>query len=99
MAAIGAPVCFGTAYFALLRAATQFVLEQQAKSQLTELTSQITSVCWDKCIGTPGRTLTAREEACMIDCTKRFLETTKFITTRFAHKSGASVGSSSGGRY
>ena len=40
-------------------------------------------VCWDKCMGTPGRTLSSREQACLSDCARRFLDTTQVrFTTR-----------------
>jgi hypothetical protein len=31
-------------------------------------------VCWDKCMGTPGRTLTSREMTCLSDCARRYIE-------------------------
>ncbi len=60
----------------------RFVQEEQAKAQLQHTISELTATCWEKCIGTPGRYLSSREEACLSDCAKRFLDTTKFIMQR-----------------
>lgn len=39
-------------------------------------------VCWDKCMGTPGRSLSSREQACLSECARRFLDTTQVPHTR-----------------
>ena len=55
----------------------QFLAQEQQKAQLQQTISALTSTCWDKCVGTPGRYLGSREEQCLSDCAKRFLETTQ----------------------
>ena len=34
-------------------------------------------VCWDKCMGTPGRSLSSREQACLSECARRYLDTSQ----------------------
>lgn len=70
----------------------QFLAQEQQKAQLQQTISALTSTCWDKCVGTPGRYLGSREEQCLSDCAKRFLETTQFIVQRFQQKSGGGGG-------
>lgn len=74
----------------------RFLQQEQAKAQLQQTVTQLTSTCWDKCIGTPGRYLGSREEACLSDCAKRFLETTQFIMQRAQQQSQRSGGNSLG---
>ena len=74
----------------------RFLAQEQAKAQLQRTISELTSTCWDKCVGTPGRYLGSREEACLSDCAKRFLETTQFIMQRAQQQSSRSGGSSLG---
>lgn len=74
----------------------RFVQQEQAKAQIQRTISELTSTCWDKCIGTPGRYLGSREEACLSDCAKRFLETTQFIMQRAQQQSQRSGNGSLG---
>ncbi len=55
----------------------QFLMNEQAKAQMQQTVARLTDTCWDKCAGTPGRSLSSREEACLSDCAKRFIETTQ----------------------
>ncbi|EIE26012.1 mitochondrial inner membrane translocase [Coccomyxa subellipsoidea C-169] len=70
----------------------QFLLNEQAKAQMQQTVARLTDTCWDKCVGTPGRSLGSREEACLSDCAKRFIETTQFIIQRFQQKASAGGG-------
>lgn len=40
-------------------------------------------LCWDKCMSTPGRDLSPREQACLDACAKRYMETTQFVIRHF----------------
>jgi import inner membrane translocase subunit TIM8 len=60
--------------------------------QIQQTVARVTEVCWDKCVGYPGRSLSGRESGCMADCAKRFIETTQFIVQRFQAKAGAEGG-------
>lgn len=68
------------------------IQQEQAKAQLQRTISELTSACWEKCIGTPGRSLSSREEACLSDCARRFLDTTKFIMQRAQSQQGGGGG-------
>lgn len=56
-----------------------FLVQEQAKAQMQQTVARLTDQCWEKCIGTPGRSLSSREEACLSDCAKRFIETTQVL--------------------
>jgi hypothetical protein len=43
-------------------------------------------VCWDKCISSPGSYLSGRENSCIENCAKRFIDATQYILQRAAHK-------------
>lgn len=41
-------------------------------------------ICWETCVGTPGSKLDTRTETCIANCVDRFIDTSLFITNRFA---------------
>lgn len=70
----------------------QFILEQQQMAQVQQLIASLTDKCWDKCIGTPGASLSSRESTCLTNCAARFMDTTQYIMQRAQHKSGSDSG-------
>mmetsp|Transcript_5253 Transcript_5253/g.15051 ORF Transcript_5253/g.15051 Transcript_5253/m.15051 type:complete len:86 (+) Transcript_5253:234-491(+) len=64
----------------------RFIMMEQEKAQLQQTVAKLTETCWDKCMGSPGNSLSYRESACFENCAKRFLETTQFIIQRFQQK-------------
>jgi len=61
----------------------QFLKEEQRKERVQQTVHQLTSVCWDKCITGSVSTRFARgEEACLINCVGRFLDTSLHIVNR-----------------
>jgi mitochondrial import inner membrane translocase subunit TIM8 len=69
----------------------------KSSQQIQQTVARVTEVCWDKCVGYPGRSLSGRESSCMADCAKRFIETTQFIVQRFQAKAGAGADAGGGG--
>ena len=55
---------------------------EQHKAVFNELVSLITNKCFDKCVGSPGKSLSIGEQACVSQCTLRFLETNQVILQR-----------------
>lgn len=53
--------------------------QEQAKAQLQQTVSRLTDECWEKCVGNPGSYLSGREQSCLDNCARRFLETTQFV--------------------
>jgi len=45
---------------------------------------KITDVCWDICVDNVGSSLGRRTESCLSNCSDRFIDTTLFVTNRFA---------------
>jgi import inner membrane translocase subunit TIM8 len=45
---------------------------------------KITDNCWDICVDSVGSSLGRRTETCLSNCSDRFVDTTLFVTNRFA---------------
>jgi len=60
--------------------------------QLQQTISRLTDECWDKCVSSPGTYFTGRENACLDNCAKRFLDTTQFVIKYYQSKSKSSGG-------
>jgi import inner membrane translocase subunit TIM8 len=56
--------------------------------QLQQTISRLTDECWDKCVSSPGTYFTGRENACLDNCAKRFLDTTQFVIKYYQSKAG-----------
>ncbi|KAK9808642.1 hypothetical protein WJX72_001120 [[Myrmecia] bisecta] len=74
----------------------QFIQQEQGKAQIQQMVASVTAVCFDKCISAPGRSLSGREESCLSDCAKRFIETTQLIVQRFQSKAAGAGGVAGG---
>lgn len=70
----------------------EFIMREQMRAQVQQTVARVTDVCWDKCIGTPGRSLSSREESCLSECAKRFIDTTQLVVQRFQQQAGQSGG-------
>jgi import inner membrane translocase subunit TIM8 len=57
--------------------------QEKARAMLNELVGKLTSVCWDKCIGTPGSKISSSESSCLTNCAQQFMETSALILRRF----------------
>jgi len=85
---IGLP-CFSSSPFPLSTSTPPFSQPRPRKTKKTpfkiqQTVARITDVCWDTCLpGTPGRSLSSKEQACVSECAKRFIEATQFVIARF----------------
>ncbi|KAG7670423.1 hypothetical protein Ndes2526B_g00175 [Nannochloris sp. 'desiccata'] len=70
----------------------QFIMQEQAKAQLQQTISRLTDECWDKCMSSPGNSLSSREQACLDNCARRFLDTTQFVVKYFQSKASQGGG-------
>ena len=43
---------------------------------------EVTSSCWDKCMGTPSTRLDRRTESCFAHCIERFVDTGNYVINR-----------------
>ena len=57
--------------------------QEKQRAMLNELVGKVTSVCWDKCVGTPGSKFSSSETSCLQYCAQRYLETSAIILRRF----------------
>ena len=66
----------------------EFIMREQMRAQVQQTVARVTDVCWEKCLGTPGRSLSSREEACLSECARRFIEATQLVVQRFQQQGG-----------
>jgi import inner membrane translocase subunit TIM8 len=70
----------------------QFIEQQQQMVHVQQLIATLTDVCWDKCISTPGASLSGKETNCVSQCAQRFIDATQYILQRAQHKAGSDGG-------
>ncbi|MCO5555609.1 hypothetical protein L7F22_009154 [Adiantum nelumboides] len=58
---------------------------EKSRAMLNELVSNVTSMCWDKCVGTPGSKFSSSESTCLTHCAQRYLDTSALIIRRFGN--------------
>ncbi|XP_045122757.1 mitochondrial import inner membrane translocase subunit Tim8-like [Portunus trituberculatus] len=71
-----------------------FLMMEQQKAQMQAMIHKMNEVCWEVCVGSPASRLDARTETCISNCVDRFIDSSLFITNRFAQllaKSGGSM--------
>ncbi|XP_064083537.1 mitochondrial import inner membrane translocase subunit Tim8-like [Macrobrachium nipponense] len=61
-----------------------FLMLEQQKAQMQTMIHKMNDICWETCMGTPGSKLDSRTETCISNCVDRFIDSTLFITNRFA---------------
>ncbi|XP_076056451.1 translocase of inner membrane 8 [Oratosquilla oratoria] len=61
-----------------------FLALEQQKAQFQAMVHKMNDICWETCMGSPGSKLDSRTETCMSSCVERFIDSTLFITNRFA---------------
>ena len=54
--------------------------------QLQQTISRLTDECWDKCVSSPSTYFSGKENACLDNCAKRFMDTTQFVIKYFNSK-------------
>ncbi|KNC74117.1 hypothetical protein SARC_13326 [Sphaeroforma arctica JP610] len=59
-----------------------FLQLEDQKARFHSMVHEFTDKCFDRCIGTPGNSLSSKESACLGNCVERFLDTTFFIVNR-----------------
>ena len=60
--------------------------------QLQQTISRLTDECWDKCVSSPSTYFSGKENACLDNCAKRFLDTTQFVIKYYNSKNARSGG-------
>ncbi|XP_055599552.1 mitochondrial import inner membrane translocase subunit Tim8 [Uranotaenia lowii] len=61
-----------------------FLMAEKQKAQLSAQIHEFNDICWEKCVEKPGNKLDGRTESCLNNCVNRFIDTSLFITNRFA---------------
>ena len=76
----------------------EFIERSTEMMKLQQSVSVITETCFDTCVpGVPGRNLSSREQACLSNCARRYLETTQMLVQYLESK--ASRGAAGGGAF
>merc|ERR1712070_211318 len=70
----------------------QFIAQEQAKAQLQQTISRLTDECWDKCVSSPSTYFSGKENACLDNCAKRFMDTTQFVIKYYNSKNARGGG-------
>ena len=60
--------------------------------QLQQTISRLTDECWDKCVSSPSTYFSGKENACLDNCAKRFMDTTQFVIKYFNSKNARTGG-------
>jgi import inner membrane translocase subunit TIM8 len=55
---------------------------EQQKAMLQQAISQLTELCWKKCVTRPDVKLSSSEESCLSQCAERYIDTSMFIMNR-----------------
>ncbi|KAK2195930.1 bifunctional Tim10-like domain superfamily/Tim10-like [Babesia duncani] len=58
------------------------ILNFQKTVQSHNMTIKMLGVCFEKCVATPGESLTSTQQSCIWNCAQRNLETQYFILKR-----------------
>ena len=62
----------------------EFVAREQRRAQLNTVVHEFTEYCFDKCFtGKIKSGMESKERQCMVNCTERFIDTTKFMVDKF----------------
>ncbi|KAK3890793.1 hypothetical protein Pcinc_005291 [Petrolisthes cinctipes] len=69
-----------------------FLVMEQQKAQMQSMIHKMNDLCWETCVGTPGSRLDSRTETCISNCVERFIDSSLFITNRFAQLLSKSSG-------
>ncbi|KAK9240132.1 Tim10/DDP family zinc finger-domain-containing protein [Lipomyces kononenkoae] len=59
------------------------ILQEIALSNATELISKISNNCYEKCILTPGSSLSAADTACLDQCSEKYIQAWNIISRRY----------------
>ncbi|KAI0662668.1 Tim10/DDP family zinc finger-domain-containing protein [Cubamyces menziesii] len=70
----------------------QFIETQQAQSRVQTQVHMLTSMCWDKCVGSISSGFSGKEQSCLANCVDRFLDTSVFLVKKVEDQRAASMG-------
>ncbi|KAI0335977.1 hypothetical protein GY45DRAFT_1239020 [Cubamyces sp. BRFM 1775] len=70
----------------------QFIETQQAQSRVQTQVHMLTSMCWDKCVGSISSSFSGKEQSCLANCVDRFLDTSVFLVKKVEDQRAASMG-------
>ena len=51
------------------------IAEESQRAVIQQAIAKLTKSCWDRCIGTPGSSMSSKEKDCLMNCTGRYLDT------------------------
>ncbi|XP_017876754.1 mitochondrial import inner membrane translocase subunit Tim8 A [Ceratina calcarata] len=59
-----------------------FILRESKHQEFQRFALDLTDICWELCMGTPGRALDSGTKLCLANCVDRFIDTSNFISYR-----------------
>ncbi|KAI0778025.1 Tim10/DDP family zinc finger-domain-containing protein [Trametes elegans] len=70
----------------------QFIETEQAQARVQTQVQSLTSMCWDKCVGSISTSFSRNEYSCLSNCVDRFLDTSVFLVKKVEGQRAAAMG-------
>ncbi|KAI0762829.1 Tim10/DDP family zinc finger-domain-containing protein [Fomes fomentarius] len=64
----------------------QFIETEQAQARVQSQIHNLTSLCWDKCVGSISSGFSGKEQSCLANCVDRFFDTSSFLVRQVEQK-------------
>ncbi|RPD63107.1 hypothetical protein L226DRAFT_564494 [Lentinus tigrinus ALCF2SS1-7] len=64
----------------------QFIETEQAHARVQSQVHNLTSLCWDKCVGSISSGFSGKEQSCLANCVDRFFDTSSFLVRKVEEK-------------
>ncbi|KAI0757159.1 Tim10/DDP family zinc finger-domain-containing protein [Daedaleopsis nitida] len=64
----------------------QFIETEQAQARVQSQIHNLTSLCWDKCVGSISSGFSGKEQSCLANCVDRFFDTSAFLVRKVEEK-------------
>ncbi|KAI0651693.1 Tim10/DDP family zinc finger-domain-containing protein [Trametes meyenii] len=70
----------------------QFIETEQAQNRVQTQVRDLTSMCWDKCVGSISSVFSRGEYSCLANCVDRFLDTSIYLVKKVEDQRAAVTG-------
>ncbi|KAJ3395213.1 Mitochondrial import inner membrane translocase subunit tim8 [Lobulomyces angularis] len=63
-----------------------FLQQEEKRINFNQIVHQYTDMCWDKCNVKIQNFMDKQDEACMMHCVERFIDTSYYLTSKFEQR-------------
>ncbi|MCJ1234560.1 protein translocase subunit [Varicellaria rhodocarpa] len=67
------------------------VRQESAVANARQLIEKVNEHCFEKCIPTPGSSMSKKEETCFTQCMTKYMETWNTVAKQYAQRAGQEV--------